>query len=320
MYIAGMDIGGTKCASILAEVTKESVRFLNRTEFPTGGGWKNVLERLAADLEKNAEKAGIPISDIAAVGISCGGPLDAERGLILSPPNLPGWDEVPVCAFFRSRWGIPARLMNDADACAVAEWKYGAGRGLSHVIFLTFGTGFGAGLILNGRLYSGTNDNAGEIGHVRLTRGGPTGYNKAGSCEGYCSGSGIARLAKIMSKDERLKESYAQFEKKAGEQNVSAKTIAEYARLGNEFCRAVFEKSGYMLGKTLSILVDVLNPERIVIGGVYMRSEDLLYPPAAKVMKRECLPFSLSCVKVLPAGLKENIGDYAALSIARGDY
>ena len=310
MYIAGMDIGGTKCASILAEVTKESVRFLNRTEFPTGGGWKNVLERLAADLEKNAEKAGIPISDIAAVGISCGGPLDAERGLILSPPNLPGWDEVPVCAFFRSRWGIRARQMNDADACAVAEWKYGAGRGLSHVIFLTFGTGMGAGLILNGKLYEGACSSAGEIGHVRIGGDGPVGYGKRGSFEGYCSGSGIARLARILS------EERAQSGKPypiGGKENPSAKEIAEAARGGNEDAAEVYREAGRRLGTGLSILVDVLNPQMIVMGGVFMRSHDLLEDEMLRVMQRECLPHALEAVRIVPSELGERIGDYGAV-------
>lgn len=310
MYIAGMDIGGTKCASILAEVTKESVRFLNHTEFPTGGGWKNVLERLAADLEKNAEKAGIPISDIAAVGISCGGPLDAERGLILSPPNLPGWDEVPVCAFFRSRWGIPARLMNDADACAVAEWKYGAGRGLSHVIFLTFGTGMGAGLILNGKLYEGACSSAGEIGHVRIGGDGPVGYGKRGSFEGYCSGSGIARLARILS------EERAQSGKPypiGGKENPSAKEIAEAARGGNEDAAEVYREAGRRLGTGLSILVDVLNPQMIVMGGVFMRSHDLLEDEMLRVMQCECLPHALEAVRIVPSQLGERIGDYGAV-------
>ena len=314
-YYIGLDIGGTKCAATLGEIQNDLPTIVDKEYFLTDGQQPSViLERFSQFISSRLEYG------IKGIGISCGGPLDAGRGVINKPPSLPLWDGVEIVKYFEQKFSVKTRLQNDANACAVAEWRFGAGKGCENMIFLTFGTGFGAGLILNGRLYSGTNDNAGEIGHVRLTRGGPTGYNKAGSCEGYCSGSGIARLAKIMSKDERLKESYAQFEKKAGEQNVSAKTIAEHARLGNEFCRAVFEKSGYMLGKTLSILVDVLNPERIVIGGVYMRSEDLLYPPAAKLMKRECLPFSLSCVKVLPAGLKENIGDYAALSIARGDY
>ena len=132
------------------------------------------------------------LGDISAIGISCGGPLNSKKGVILSPPNLPGWDNIEIVNIIKDRLDVPAKLQNDANACALAEWKYGAGRGSNNMIFLTFGTGFGAGLILDGRLYNGVNCMSGEIGHVRLTEYGPVGYGKAGSCEGYCSGGGIA--------------------------------------------------------------------------------------------------------------------------------
>lgn len=143
----------------------------------------------------------MPEGEIAGIGISCGGPLDSRRGVILSPPNLPGWDEVPVKAYFERETGAPAMLRNDADACAVAEWRYGAGRGCRNMVFLTFGTGFGAGLILNGALYSGSCDMAGEIGHIRAPGDPayrPVGYGKSGSFEGYCSGGGIAELGRAI--------------------------------------------------------------------------------------------------------------------------
>lgn len=314
-YYIGLDIGGTKCAATLGKIAEGVPEIADKEYFLTAGQDPYViLERFSSFIEKHKSK------DIAGIGISCGGPLDSKRGVIQKPPSLPLWDDIEIVKYFEEKFGIRTRLQNDANACAVAEWRFGAGKGAENMVFLTFGTGFGAGLILNGKLYSGTNDNAGEIGHVRLTASGPVGYNKQGSCEGYCSGSGIARLAVILSKRKNLKESYEEYVSAVGEENISAKTIAEYARKGNKFCKAVFNKSGDMLGRTLSIIIDVLNPEKIVIGGVYMRAEDLLYPRAIKVMKRECLSFSLKEAQVLPAGLKENIGDYAALSIAKGDY
>lgn len=189
------------------------------------------------------------------------------------------------------------------------------------MVFLTFGTGFGAGLILNGRLYSGTNDNAGEIGHIRLTARGPLGYNKIGSCEGYCSGSGMARLAEMFGKKEKYKDSFQEYLNSIeNKEAMNAKTIAEQARNGNEFCLAVYNKSGEMLGRSLSILVDLLNPEKIIIGGVFMRSGDLLLPCCEKVMKREYLSYSYKAVKIVAAGLGESIGDYAALFVATGDF
>lgn len=314
-YYIGLDIGGTKCAATLGTITNGVPEIEDKEYFLTAGQDPYViLERFSRFIEKHNGK------DIAGIGISCGGPLDSKNGIIKKPPSLPLWDDIEIVKYFENRFNIKTRLQNDANACAVAEWRFGAGKGAENMVFLTFGTGFGAGLILNGKLYSGTNDNAGEIGHVRLTKDGPVGYNKKGSCEGYCSGSGIARLAAILAERKNLKESYGEYIFAVGKENVSAKTIAEYARKGNKFCKAVFNKSGDMLGRTLSIIVDVLNPEKIVIGGVYMRAENLLYSRAIRIMKKECLSFSLEKACVLPAGLKENIGDYAALSIAKGDY
>lgn len=318
MFYIGLDIGGTKCAAALGEIAvgAEIPRIIEKERFLTENlTVESVLERFAEFIARSAKTY-----KIEGIGISCGGPLDSRLGIIKSPPSLPLWDNVNIVKYFESKFGIKTRLMNDANACAVAEWKYGAGKNAENMVFLTFGTGLGAGLILNGKLYGGANDNAGEIGHVRLTKNGPLGYYKRGSCEGYSSGSGIKRLAESMGKHKRFLAGYDNLIAKIGEKNLSAKTIADEARNGDEFCLAVFKKSGQMLGRTLSILVDILNPEIIVIGGVYMRSEELLYPYAMKEMKKECLSFSLDAVKIVPAKLSENVGDIAALSVATGEY
>lgn len=316
MYYIGLDIGGTKCAATLGRITESDVDIIDKKYFLTEQKYPfEILEIFSLFIEEKLKSY-----NIKGIGISCGGPLDSIKGVIMKPPSLPRWDNIEIVKYFKDKYCIDTYLQNDANACAVAEWKFGAGKGLNNVIFLTFGTGLGAGLILNAKLYTGTNDNAGEIGHVRLTKTGPLGYFKEGSCEGYCSGSGIARLAKIISKDKRYIKSYKKFFDIVGVDSVSAKTIAEYARKGNAFCRRVFNVSGKMLGKTLSILIDVLNPQAIILGGVYMRANDLLNPPMEKELKKESLAFSLGVVNILPAGLGENIGDYAALSIAKGDF
>lgn len=316
MYYVGFDIGGTKCAASLGFLSGGGFSIEDKCVFSTGGlRPADVLERFSAFADKHVSKG------IKGIGISCGGPLDSKRGVIMRPPSLPLWDGIEIVKYFKDKYGVPVRLQNDANACAVAEWKFGAGRGAESMIFLTFGTGLGAGLILGGKLYTGANDNAGEIGHVRLTADGPLGYYKNGSCEGYCSGGGLARLAVITGRSKRFTASYGGYlEKIGGEANISAKNLAEYARAGNAFCKAVYNKSAEMLGRTLSILTDVFNPEKIVIGGVFMRAYDLLYPRAYKVMQKECLPACLEKVKVLPAGLNENIGDIAALSVAAGGF
>lgn len=314
-YYIGIDVGGTKCAATLGKIFDGEIEICEKEKFATDNlPPEIILERFSAFIKSRLNYS------VKGIGISCGGPLDSVGGVIMRPPSLPLWDGVNVVNYFQTKFGIKTYLQNDANACAVAEYKFGAGKGSRNAIFLTFGTGLGAGLILNGKLYSGTNDNAGEIGHVRLTRGGPIGYRKSGSCEGYCSGSGIARLAKIYAEKQNLKVYYEEFLSSYGKEEISAKTLAEGARGGNRFCKAVYDKSGEMLGRTLSVLTDILNPEKIIIGGVFMRAQDLLRPKMEKVMKRECLSYSLSALSVVAAGLNEKVGDYAALSIAQGNF
>ena len=191
--LGGIDIGGTKCAVCLGRHVDDEIEIIGRRQFPTLPTPRRNIQQFMRLLEELMEAHNV--ASLRAIGISCGGPLDSHRGLILSPPNLPGWDRVDILTPFRERFGVPAAVENDANACALAEWRWGAGRGCQNMVFLTFGTGMGAGLILDGKLYSGTNDMAGEVGHVRLAPEGPVGYGKAGSFEGFCSGGGIARLA-----------------------------------------------------------------------------------------------------------------------------
>ena len=314
-YYVGIDVGGTKCALTLGSNENDDIKVLVRREFKTDGSPSEVLERFLCEMNAVLGENSLEFSDIEAIGISCGGPLDAEHGIVLSPPNLPGWDEVHITEFFTSRTGIESYLDNDANASAVAEWKFGAGRGKKNVIFLTFGTGLGSGLILDGRLYGGTNGNAGEIGHVRLRKNGPIGFGKIGSAEGFCSGGGIGRMGRAAAeKDEKRAASLIGYA--GGIENINAKNIAELARRGDEFCKGIYNRCGEMLGETLAILIDLLNPECIILGGVYMRSHDLLDAGMKKVLAREALDISSDVCEILPAGLGESIGDYAALSLA----
>lgn len=314
MYI-GLDIGGTKCAAVVGHLG-DNVEIIDKVTFQTAGKTPDEILDLFSNFITEQRKK----YTIEGIGIACGGPLDSKSGIIKKPPSLPLWDGIKIVEYFENKFGIKTYLKNDADACAVAEWRYGAGKGSENMIFITFGTGFGAGLILNGKLYSGTNDNAGEIGHVRLRKSGPIGYNKKGSCEGFCSGGGIRRLALLELEKLKKKGVIPDFvDKVGGEDNITAKTLAEYARLGDKFCLGIYKKSGKMLGETLSILIDLFNPQKIVIGGVFMRSGDLLYPYAEKIIKKETLCYSESVCKVVGAALSENIGDVSALAVAKGD-
>ena len=310
MYCIGFDIGGTKCAVSLGEIADGSIRVLHRQETPTLDDPKATLSILAPFVKEWTKEYGV-----TQAGISCGGPLDSKKGLIVSPPNLSkGWHGFYIVEYVQKEFGLMSKLQNDANACAVAEWKFGAGQGTKNMVFFTFGTGLGAGLILDGKLYAGTNDNAGEAGHIHLAKKGPVGFGGAGSFEGFCSGGGITRLAKIMAA--RCKKLPKCIEDMGGMDEITTKKLAQAAFEGDKFAKRVFAKSGEMLGKGLSIIVDILNPEKIVIGGVYMRSSALLIPSMKKVLEKDALSESLQVCEIVPAKLSENIGDIAALALA----
>ena len=313
-YVAGVDIGGTKCAVCIAATTDGRPDILGKRRFPTPPSPADALTQLVAELDGLRGELG---ASPAAIGISCGSPMDSRRGLVLSPPNLPGWDGVDVVSPLRDRFGVPANLQNDANAGALAEWRWGAGQGCQHMLFLTFGTGMGAGLILNGQLYVGASDMAGEVGHVRLADWGPVGYGKLGSFEGFCSGGGIAQLGQAYAQAElQMGRPATWCQSEADLPNVTAELVGRAAQAGDPLARRVFETVGRQLGQGLALLVDILNPERIIIGSIFGRQRALLEPVLWPILRAECLPHALGVCQIVPAGLGESVGDYASLAVA----
>lgn len=312
----GLDIGGTKCAVIYAEVNR-GIHILDRMQFPSNAneGAQRMLARIFDGVKAMLEKHTLNSDNIDAIGISCGGPLNSKAGCVMSPPNLPGWDNIPITERLESAFGIKAFLQNDANACALAEWKLGAGRGADDMIFCTMGTGMGAGIIAGGRLISGACDMAGEIGHLRLTPDGPDGYGKNGSLEGWTSGGGIGRFA-AMETEALIKKGHTPAWARDGVLTPDAKTLSEYAAKGDADALALYERVGEMLGKGLSLLIDTLNPEKIVIGSVFVRAERYLRPAMERVIRQECLSHTAAAVSILPAESGEAIGDLACIMTA----
>jgi len=301
--LIGLDLGGTKCAVCVPDGPdgiREVARFATGDPDPT-------LERILAEI------AAIDPGADPVFGISCGGPLDAARGLILSPPNLPGWHRIAICDALTRRFGGRAVLMNDANACALAEWQSGAGRGARNLIFLTMGTGMGAGLILDGRLYGGTTGDAGEVGHLRLAPDGPVGFHKAGSFEGFCSGGGIAQLVQRRLASHPGDSVLQHLPLK----QLTAADLGRAAAAGDAFALKLWAEVGTRLGEGLALLIDVLNPDRIVIGSIYARCERWIAPAMHAVLAREALRPSLAACKIVPAALGDQIGSHAAVAIAR---
>ena len=323
-FYLGLDVGGTKCAVILGRCTPAAddgvtMDILDRIAFPTEAkkGFDHTIENIYAAIDEMIARHSLSADNVQALGISCGGPLNSKTGRVLSPPNLFGWDDIPIVELMETRYGIPTALQNDANACALAEWRFGAARGFENVIFCTFGTGMGSGLILDGRLYEGTTGMAGEIGHLRLSEHGPVGFGKEGSFEGFCSGGGIAQLARtkvLQALQMGQRPSFCPDVQLLD--TLSAKSVAEAAHTGDELAKSIYRECGFYLGRGLSLLIDIINPEVIVLGSIYERSGDLLEQAAMEVISQEAIAASAACCRIVGAKLGDQIGDYAALSVA----
>jgi glucokinase len=298
-WIIGLDIGGTKTAVVAGD---RRGNILQREQFATEAarGFSDCYARIRESMARVVLSVQGPPR---AVSVSVGGPLDVLKGIVKSPPNLPGWVDIPLKEMLARDFRVPVFVEHDGNAGALAEWYFGAGKGFRNIVFVTMGTGFGAGLILDGRLYRGTSDVAGEIGHVRVAEDGPDCYGKSGSLEGYGSGTGIARLARMM-----YPALWAQ--------GVSAMDLSEAYEKGSKEAASVFARAATGLGRGLAIVADTLNPERIILGGLGMRLRDALVEPAIRVYEQEALPEARSVCAVVPALLGERIGDIAALCAA----
>src|SRR5258706_12220397 len=279
----GVDIGGTKIGVCIGDAQANILERsrLTTAQFPSP---EQAIEEVVGVARQFSS-----FEHVVQVGVSCAGPLDAGRGLVLSPPNLPGWNQVAVCRILEERLGKPVRLENDANAAALAEWQVGAGRGTRDMVFLTCSTGLGGGIIANGRLLLRHCGLAGEVGHLRLTDDGPKAYDKAGSLEGWASGSGLSQQAGRPSDE-----------------------VGRAALAGDPQAVALVNRAGEMLGRGLAILCDVLDPEVIVCGTLALRLGDLYLEPARRVLARE----ALRPCRVVPAALGDDLPEKAALAVA----
>ena len=315
---ASVAIGGTNCSVAVAADVDDGFEWLGHRRFSTLATPVHVLDRLLLELESLL--GAVEDVVLAGVGIVCGGPLDEAAGLVLSPPNLPRWDRIDVRTPFADRFGVPVQLMNDANAGVMAEWMWGAARGTTDAAFLTMGTGLGAGLILDGRLHRGASGLAGEIGHWRLAESGPHGYGKDGSFEGFCSGAGIGKWAQQTAAQSLQHGTPSELASDWFDlADVTAQQLAKAADGGDEVALRLWSDVGRKLGAGLALLVDVLNPDIIVVGGIYFRQHDRLERSMLDELRKEALPESLARCRVVPSELGEEIADYSGLVAALVD-
>lgn len=310
--VLGLDVGGTKLAAgvVRADGRVLSVRVApsRRDEGPDG-----MIPR-HLELGRDAvAAAGVSWSDVRAVGIACGGPLDPVAGIIQSPLSLPGWDDIPLVDIVSTALDRPAAVENDATAGALAEWWYGAGRsrGVRNLVYLTISTGIGGGLVLDGNLYRGAAGNAGELGHLTVDYlGRQCACGRRGCLEAYASGTNIAA---------RAREALA-----TGEASVlgsraatlTAKDVAEAAAAGDPLASRIWDETTAILASAVANILDIFNPELVVLGGGVTRAGDQLLGPVRAGGIAQAMPPAARTGDVVLAGLGEHLGVVSAAAVA----
>lgn len=307
--VLGFDVGGTKTACIEGTYDGET---LQRVEMATNATepFAETFPAIVAGARRVADAASSAGRTIAAISVSVGGPLRIEEGFLINPPHLPGWHNTPLKAQISEAFpGLPVCVEHDGNAGALAEFHFGVGRGrtdLRHLIFLTFGTGIGAGFIVNGQILRGASDTAGEVGHWRLAEDGPLGFGKRGSWESFASGAGLVELAAEM------------FPAKWTQQ-TPIRELVEAMLADDAQALQVAAVAGKWMGRGLSLLIDALNPQIIVFGSLGVALGERVLGPARKVIAEEALPQAATACELLPSILGTRIGDVAALMAALTD-
>ena len=310
--VLALDIGGTKLA--VAVVTPDG-RTHGLLVEPTyrDRGPDDVIPRLFRMGHESIARAGLA-EPIGAVGISCGGPLDARTGVLLGPLHLPGWTSIPIVAMTEAEYGRPAALANDASAAALAEVRYGAGIGLDTVVYMTISTGVGGGLVIHGHLHYGAATNGGEMGHITVRPGGrQCSCGRRGCLEAYCSGNNIGRRG---AEAARTAESQGTPTQLTTLETVTAADVARAAAQGDMIASAVWTETTDLLGQAITDLVNILEPDAVILGGGVTRSGAMLLDPVRDIVKTTAMGPARQAVDVMLAGLGDEVCVVGAGAIA----
>lgn len=315
-YYLGLDLGGTK---ILTGLADKNGKILARSRKDTEAklGEEKIIANMVASIEEVLVKKNLQAEDIIALGIGSPGPLDAKKGIIIENSNLP-WKNVPIVEKIEAAVGIKTLLKNDANAAALGEKWFGAGKEVDNMVYITISTGVGGGAIINQELFSGVNDNACEIGHTVVDPDGPLcGCGNHGCLESFASGTAIARMAQEAAAEGKSKKMLDLADNIV--EDVDAAICAQAAYQGDQTAKAIFAEAAFYLGIGLANLVNIFNTEMIILGGGVMKSADLFLDKALATMRDNALPGPLEIVEIREAELGSDIGLMGAIAVAMED-
>lgn len=296
--VAAVDIGAMHLSVALGDF---SARILEETEVPfrVDKGAKECLQEADSILKQLLQKRGLSTNSLASVGVGVPGPVIAEKGIVMAPPIMPGWDRFPIRDTLESQWGTSVTLNNDAELGALGEWAYGAGRGERNVAFIKVGSGIGAGLIINRQIYGGSTGSAGEIGHLTIDENGPLcACGNHGCLEAFAGGHAIASQGrKLVASGRRTLLS------EKNPESITAGDVAEAARRGDLTAQEIIKRSGTFIGIAIAGLINLFNPSTVIIGGGVAQVGDLLTGPIRQAVRERSLRASEHSVRITTAML-----------------
>ncbi len=306
--VLGIDIGGTKIASGLVDPEAGTLHGFRVVPAGAADGPGPMIERIVA-LARDVTGAAPAGARVTSVGIGCSGPLDPFRGLVQDPFNLPGWHDVPLPAIVGDALGLPAILENDANAAALGEWRFGAGRGSSDMVYLTISTGVGGGVVSGGRLLRGKGGNAAELGQIVMVPDGrscPCGGR--GCLEAYAAGPALAALTA-----EAIR---AGTPSSLDPDRITGRDVVAGVVAGDPAATAVWDRSMFLLGLGIVTIVHAFDPALVVIGGGVANAGALLFDPVRRILAERGTPHLVRGVDIVPAALGAQVGVFGAAAAA----
>lgn len=311
--IAGVDLGGTNVRACIARADG-GVLAQTRTPTPADAGPAAVVERIVAAVRQAAAIAGADVRQLLGVGVGAPGPLDMHTGIVYNPPNLAGWDRVPLATLLHDALGVPVHIGNDANLAAIGERAFGAGRGIDDLVYMTVSTGIGGGVIVGGKLFVGISGTAAEIGHMTVDLHGPRcKCGNTGCLEVIAAGPAIARAGREAARQAPGSRLMALA---GGAGKVTTSLVVQAALEGDAVAQAVFGRAAEAIGVGCVNLIHLYNPRRIIIGGGVSQAGDLLFAPVRRVVAERALASPRDACTIVPAGLGDDSGLYGAVSLA----
>ena len=311
----GIDVGGTNVKIALVD-GEGKIIYSNSVPTYAQMGYEYTVNNIKQAIKDLMKETNTESKDIQGIGFDFPGQVDCKTGVVKNAPNIPGWVNVPIAQMIEEEFNIPTRIDNDVRCAALGELNFGAGRGCENFVCITVGTGIGSGLVINGKVVRGAANAAGELGHIKLQmEDGPLcGCGDSGCLEAFASGPSIVAMAQEYLKGGKS----AKFRELAGDGEITPYIVAKAAEAGDPVAKRIFEKMGYYIGMGLTSVINLLNPEKIIIGGGVAECGELLLDPIRRTINDRAMKVQREAVEIVPAELGNSAGVIGASMLVEG--